>query len=134
LTLVAGLIRAGQVPEARRVFAEIPPPESQDYDAALYWCLAGEPALVERNWDRAKECLLKALAIDPRDSYAHFNLARAYVGQDQLAEARASFRACLRYGPDEGTADIARTAIAQINEKIGVDTPPDTAPPAAKPQ
>ncbi len=134
LVLVAGLIRADQVPEARRRFAEIPQPQSQDYEAAVYWSLAGEPAIAEQNWDCAQECLLKSISIWPGQSYAYFNLGRLYVRRHQLADARTAFRACLRNEADEGIAGIARTAIAQINEEIGVDTPPTTAQPAAKPQ
>jgi tetratricopeptide (TPR) repeat protein len=130
LTLVAGLIRARQLPEARRLFAEIPPPPSQDYEAAVYWSLAGEPAL-EQDWDRAKECLVKSIAIWPGQSYAYFGLGRVYVRQHQLADARTAFRTCLRNEPGEWVAGMARAAIAQINEEIGIEAVPGTAPPAS---
>ena len=133
LALVAGLIRARQLPEARRLFAEIPQPQSQDYEAAVYWSLAGEPAL-EQNWDRAKECLLKSIAIWPGQSYAYFGLGRLYVRQHQLADARTAFRTCLRNEPQEWVAGMARGAIAQINEEIGVEAVPETARPAPKSQ
>jgi tetratricopeptide (TPR) repeat protein len=122
MSLVAGLIRASQLQEARRLFAEIPQPPSEDYEAAMYWSLAGEPAIAEQNWDRAKECLLKSISIWPGQSYAYFSLGRVYMQQHQLADARTAFRACLRNGPSERTAGIARAAIAQINEQIGVDS------------
>jgi len=134
LTLVAGLIRAGQLQEARRLFAEIPQPQSEDYEAATYWSLAGEPAIVEQDWDRAKECLLKSIAISPGQSYAYFGLGRLYVRRHQLADARTAFRACLRNEPDEWVAGVARGAIARINEEIGVEAAPDTAQPDQKPQ
>ncbi|MBM4024555.1 MAG: hypothetical protein FJ280_04010, partial [Planctomycetes bacterium] len=124
LILVAGLLRAHQAPEARRVFAAIPPPQSEDYEAAVYWCLAGEPELVEKNWDRAEECLCKSLAICPDDSYTYFNLGRTHVQQHRLAEARTAFRACLRHEPSGQIAAMARTAIAHINEEIGIDEAP----------
>jgi tetratricopeptide (TPR) repeat protein len=125
LTLVAGLIRAGQLQEARRLFAEIPQPQSEDYDAATYWSLAGEPAIAGENWDQAKECLLKSIAISPSQDYAYFGLGRLYLRRHQLADARTAFRTCLRNEPDEWVAGIARAAIAQINEEIGSSSVPD---------
>ena len=134
LTLVAGLIRAGQLQEARRLFAEIPQPQSEDYEAAIYWSLAGEPAIVEQDGDRAKECLLKSISIWPSQSYAYFGLGRLYGRRHQLADARTAFRACLRNEPDAWVADFARTAIARINEEIGVEAAPETARPDPKPR
>jgi tetratricopeptide (TPR) repeat protein len=131
LTLIASLIRARQLPEARRLFAEIPPPQSQDYEAAVYWSLAGEPAL-EQDWDRAKECLLKSIAIWPGQSYAYFGLGRVYVRRHRLADARTAFRTCLRNEPQEWVAGMARGAIVRINEEIGVEAAPDTIQPEPK--
>jgi tetratricopeptide (TPR) repeat protein len=133
LTLVAGLIRARQLPEARRLFAEIPQPQSEDYEAAIYWSLAGEPA-IEQDWHRAQECLLKSIAIWPDQSYAYFGLGRLYTHQQRLADARTAFRTCLRHEPEEWVAGIARAAIARINEEIGVEAAPETARPKATPQ
>ena len=132
--LISGLRRAGQMQEARRILAEIPPPQSQDYEAAVYWYLAGGFAGDEGDWPRAEEWLRKSLSIWPGQSSAHFDLGRVYAQQHRLAEARAEFRACLRYDPSERTAGLARAVIARINEEIGVETAPDTVPPGSKPQ
>jgi tetratricopeptide (TPR) repeat protein len=132
--LVAGLIRAGRVPEARERLAQIPEPPSEDYEAAMYWSLAAEPSLVGEDWARARECLLKSIAIWPGQSYAYFGLGRVYLQQHQLADARTAFRTCLRNGPNEWTATRARAAITQINEEIGVEVVPETAQPNSKPQ
>jgi tetratricopeptide (TPR) repeat protein len=132
--LVAGLIRAGQVAEARERFAQIPPPQSEDYEAAMYWSLAGEPALVGEDWARARECLLKSIAIWPGQSYAYFGLGRVCMCQHRLADARTAFRTCLRNQPQEWVAGMARAAIARINEEIGIDTAPEAVLPDGKPQ
>lgn len=128
LALVAGLRRAGQWQEARHAFAEIPQPQSEDYEAAIYWALAGESAGNEQDWERAKECLLKSISIQPRQSHAYFTLGKVYGQQHRLAEARTAFRDCLRNDPSPLTAGTARAAIAQINEEIGLDPLNDSAP------
>ena len=52
-------------------------------------------------WKRseAEEWLRKSLSIWPGQSSPHFDLGRVYGQQHRLAEARAEFRACLRYAP-----------------------------------
>ena len=125
--LIGALQGADQAPEARREFAEIPQPQSEGYEAAIYWGLGGSMAAEEQNWERAEECLLKSISICPGDSCTQYNLGRIYARQQRLVEARTAFRACLRNEPSERMAGIARTVIAQINEQIGVDSAPGTA-------
>jgi tetratricopeptide (TPR) repeat protein len=132
--LANALYGAGQESEARQVFAQIPPPQSQDWEAAIYWALAGQSEAVEQHWERAQEHLLKSLALCPDQSVVHCNLGRIYARQHRLADARAAFRACLRCGPDERLAGWVRGAIALINEEIGVEAAPATAQPDPKPQ
>ncbi len=106
--LAGALYSADQETEARRGFAEIPPPQSRDWEAAIYWGLAGALAAAEGNWEQAREHLLKSTSICPQESLAHFTLGKVYVQQHRLAEARTAFRACLRYDPSKQTADLAR--------------------------
>jgi tetratricopeptide (TPR) repeat protein len=120
--LAGALYRAGQAPEARRVFAEISQPKSVDWEASIYWSLAGEAGAAEEHWEQAQECLLKSISICPTQSAAHFNLGRIYLSQGRLAEARTAFRTCLRHEPSDLMAGLARAAIAQINEQIDVDS------------
>jgi tetratricopeptide (TPR) repeat protein len=133
VSLVDALHKAGQASEARQVFAEIPQPQSADWEAALYWTLAGETEAAERHWKPAEEHLLESISIWPGQSAAHFHLGRAYVFQHRLAEARTAFRTCLRNEPPEFVAGVARRAIALINEEIGVEAAPGTAKSKRKP-
>jgi tetratricopeptide (TPR) repeat protein len=132
--LAGALYSTGQESEARQLFAEIPPPQSQDWEAAIYWEVAAQSEAVEQHWERAKEHLLKSLSLCPGQSIVHYNLAKIYVLQHRLADARAEFRACLRYEPTRQMVGIAQAAIAQINEEIGSDAPPGGTVPEQKPQ
>ncbi len=134
LALVSGLRRAGQAQEARQVFAEIPQPPSQDYEAAIYCYLMGNSATNDRDWRQAEECLLKSISIWPVQNYAYFDLGGLYVRQHRLADARTALRSCLRNEPHESIARIARAVIARINEEIGVEATPETTQPDPKPQ
>lgn len=61
--------------------------------------------------ERAVECYTKALAIDPEDYNVHFNLARAYQMDNNLASAKASYEAALRYNPSLKEAQEALTQL-----------------------
>lgn len=132
--LAGALYGAGQQTEARQVFAAIAVPQSQDWEAAIYWAVAAQSEVVEQHWEQAVEHLRKSLSLFPDQSMVHLNLGRIYLLRHRRADARAEFRACLRYEPSEQVASVARAAIARINEEIGVEAAPETTRPAPKPQ
>jgi ankyrin repeat protein len=84
--------------------------------------LRGYMAVMAEDWNAALEHLNKALELNPENAQIHYLLGKVLTGQDREEEARESYRACLRYGPEEHVADQARRAIIQINERIGIQS------------
>jgi len=134
LALAGTLLGARQWEEARRVLRDIGAPPAKEYETATYWSLHGLAALQEQNWQEGERLLLQATAVDPGNKTALFNLGQLYYEQRRPAEARTAFRAYLRNEPSVLTAAVARHRLAQINEEIGFDAPPDTPVLEPKPQ
>ena len=74
--------------------------QTPDYDAE------GAKALEERNYDAAAASFAKAIAADPRDYYAHFNLAMAYTFLHKDDEALAEYRQTLEVKPGLYEAEL----------------------------
>jgi tetratricopeptide (TPR) repeat protein len=127
LAVVGHLARTEQADEARRVFAEIPEPTSKGYDASQYFSAKGLLAAVDGDLEQAEELTRKAIALCSTEAGPHFALAQMCLKRGRLAEARATFRACLRNNPDVVMASLARQLIVQIDEEIGDNLPVDAA-------
>ena len=60
----------------------------------------GMKALDEGRYDAAAAAFTKAIAADPKDYFAHFNLAMAYTLLNKDAEAVAEYRQTLAIKPE----------------------------------
>lgn len=76
----------------------------------------GMKALDEKRYDEAVESFKRALAADPKDYTAHFNLALAYSLQGKNAEAIPEYRAVLALKPDLYQAEV-NLGISFMREK-----------------
>jgi predicted RNA polymerase sigma factor len=63
----------------------------------------------------------KSVKSNPESAFAHCFRAGLLARMGKLKEARDEFRAGLRYEPQPSMAKVARRAIVQINEEIGVE-------------
>jgi tetratricopeptide (TPR) repeat protein len=70
------------------------------------WQAEGLKALDQKNYPAAIDALRKAVAAEPKDIAAHFNLALAYSLSDRDAEAIAEYRATLELKPDLYEANL----------------------------
>src|SRR5579885_3027866 len=84
-------------------------PQSSDVSTGL-------KALDERRYDAAIESFTKAIAADPKDYSAHFNLALAYSLTGKNARAIAEYRETLALKPDLYEAEL-NLAIVLLKEK-----------------
>jgi Tfp pilus assembly protein PilF len=74
--------------------------QTPDYDAE------GTKALEDGKYQAAADSFTKAIAADPRDYYAHFNLAMAYSYLHQDAEGLAEYRKTLEIKPGLYEAEL----------------------------
>jgi tetratricopeptide (TPR) repeat protein len=74
--------------------------QTPDYDAE------GNRALEEGKYQAAADSFTKAIAADPKDYYAHFNLAMAYTFLHQDAEGLAEYRKTLELKPGLYEAEL----------------------------
>jgi tetratricopeptide (TPR) repeat protein len=127
LRLANALLSADQTEEARKVLEVASGLEPGRWDAYL---LRGLLAGDDGNWQAAAGYFRKTLELNAESARAHFGLAGALLAQGKVEQAREEYRACLRYKPQPNVAGQAHQAIAQINEKIGVDQtlPADVTP------
>jgi len=88
---------------------------------------SGLKALDEKRYPAAIEAFQKAIAADPKDYAAHFNLALAYSLLDRNGEAAAEYRQTLMLKPDLYEAEL-NLGIVLLKEK----KPGDAAPLLAK--
>ena len=113
--LVGALINANQWVKARReqeVAMKLQPDRWEThYHQGVFTCNDGD-------FGAAVGHLRRAIELNPESSEAHFCLALALTELGEFQEAREEYRACLRYNAEEKKAEIARRAIAAINEKI----------------
>ena len=74
--------------------------QTPDYDAE------GSKALEEGKYELAADTFSKAIAADPRDYYAHFNLAMAYTYLHKDGDATAEYRKTLEIKPGLYEAEL----------------------------
>jgi type IV pilus assembly protein PilF len=92
--LVAGLLLAGCVTESTS--QRQPAPRSVQLSAHLD---LARGYLEQRDWNRAREPLQRALDIDPRSAEAHTLMAVLHQAQNEPELAEQSYRQALRYEP-----------------------------------
>src|ERR1039458_10619092 len=76
------------------------PPQTPDYDAE------GTKALDAGKYEAAADSFAKAIAADPKDYYAHFNLAMAYTFLHRDDEGIAEYRKTLEVKPGLYEAEL----------------------------
>src|SRR5579884_2226658 len=76
----------------------------------------GLKALDEKRYDAAIESFTKAIAADPKDYAAHFNLALAYSLTGRNAQAASQYRETLAIKPDLYEAEL-NLGIVLLKEK-----------------
>ncbi|MHC4323642.1 MAG: tetratricopeptide repeat protein [Planctomycetota bacterium] len=118
LKLFRALYKAEQWDEARAALDTASQLEPNRWDVYLW---QGAMADHDGNWEEALSYAQKSLESNPESAVAHYLSARLLTKIGKLKEARDEFRAGLRYGPQSKMAEVARRAIAQINEEIGVE-------------
>ena len=91
--------------------------QTPDYDAE------GAKALDEGKYQAAAESFLKAIAEDPQDYYAHFNLAMAYTFLHKDAEGVAEYRKTLEIKPGLYEAEL-NAGILLLRQKNPADALP----------
>src|SRR5450631_1073032 len=74
--------------------------QTPDYDAE------GSKALENGKYEAAADSFTKAIAADPQDYYAHFNLATAYAYLNRDAEAIVEYRKTLEIKPGLYEAEL----------------------------
>lgn len=68
-----------------------------DNSLAITWCVMGNLFSLARETDEAMKCFNKAVAIDPRFTYAHTLKGHEYFGNDNYEQALECFRYSLHY-------------------------------------
>jgi len=91
--------------------------QTPDYSAE------GAKALEEGKYEAAAESFSRAVAADPRDYYAHFNLAMAYSYLHRDAEGIAEYRQTLELKPGLYEAEL-NAAILLLRQKNPADALP----------
>jgi tetratricopeptide (TPR) repeat protein len=117
--LVAKLIEQGHPDEAKGELAALLRLDPNGWMALF---AQGALALVEGSPEKAAEFARKAADSGPVElGNFHFLLGCACQKQGKLREAREAFRIALRCTLDDNDAQMARSVLADINEKIGSD-------------
>jgi tetratricopeptide (TPR) repeat protein len=116
--LVGALCEASRWDEARDLLEVVLESEPNCWDVYL---LQGIIEYHDGHMEAANDYLRKVLEINEECALAHFRIAQILAWQGKLEEARKEFRASLRYESELKMTEEARRAIAQINEKIGVE-------------
>lgn len=91
--------------------------QTPDYDAE------GAKALEAGKYEAAADSFTKAIAADPRDYYAHFNLAMAYTYLHRDAEGLAEYRKTLEVKPGLYEAEL-NGGILLLRQKNPADALP----------
>jgi len=91
--------------------------QTPDYDAE------GAKALEDGKYDAAAASFTKAIAADPQDYYAHFNLAMAYTFLSKDADALAEYRRTLEVKPGLYEAEL-NGGILLLRQKNPADALP----------
>jgi tetratricopeptide (TPR) repeat protein len=83
------------------------------------WILRGVNYLKLRKFDRAKKCLLAAIAIKDSDKdEAHLNLGAVFVAQRKYKEAANAFKKALKINPKYKEAKQALNSLKDISKAI----------------
>ena len=118
LKLFWALFKAEQWDEARTALDVASRLEPNRWDVYMW---QGVMADHDGNMETALYYLQKSLGSNPESAFAHCFYGSLLDKMGKLKEARDEFRAGLRYEPQSDVAEVARRAIAQINEQIGVE-------------
>ena len=118
LELLTALFKAEKWNEARSALDAASRLEPNRWDVYLW---KGVMADHDGDLEAALGYLQKSLESNPQSAYAHCFYGSLLYKVDKLKEARDEFRAGLRYEPQSKVAEVARRAIAQINEEIGLE-------------
>jgi tetratricopeptide (TPR) repeat protein len=116
--LVSALCKVGKWDEAHTVLDKALQLEPNYWECYLW---QGVMADHDGNLEAALDYLQKSLGSNPESAFAHCFYGSLLGKMGKLKEARDELRAGLRYEPQSEMAEVARRAIAQINEKIGVE-------------
>lgn len=81
-------------------------------DAAVYHCY-------KKEWQKAREFLVRAEKTDPKDLFVKLNLAKADVNLGQPEAARHKWEEVIKLAPDSDEANDARQEIAKLQKKPG---------------
>ena len=118
ICLISALFKVGKWDEARTVLDNVLLIEPNRWDVYLRQGIIAEH---DGNLEAAAGYMQKALELNSESAFAHFVRANVWYKTGKLKDARDEFRAGLRYDPIPEEAEQVRRAIAQINEKIGVE-------------
>jgi tetratricopeptide (TPR) repeat protein len=119
VSLARVLMTAGEWPEARTALEAAARLGPGRWD--VYYLRGVFANRRDRDPAAAVGFLRKALELNPDDSLSHLELAEVLRAQGKAREAREEYRACVRCDPAPDAADVARRAIAAINEEIGAE-------------
>jgi tetratricopeptide (TPR) repeat protein len=118
IRLFRALYKAELWDEARTALDVASRLEPNRWDVYLF---QGVMADHDGNLEEALSNAQKSLESNPESAVAHYLSARLLTKIGKLKEARDEFRDGLRYEPQSKMAEVARRAIAQINEEIGIE-------------
>jgi predicted Zn-dependent protease len=118
LKLFRALSKAEKWDQARTALDTASRLEPNRWDVYLW---KGVMADYDGNLEEALSYAQKSVESNPESAFAHCFRAGLLARMGKLKEARDEFRAGLRYEPQSEMAEVARRAIAQINEEIGVE-------------
>jgi len=118
LKLFSALFKAEKWDEARSALDIASQLEPNRWDVYLW---KGVMADHDGDLRAALGYLQKSLGSNQESAFAHCFYGSLLDKMGKLKEAREEFRAGLRYEPQSEMADVARRAIVQINEKIGIE-------------
>ena len=118
LKLFRALSKAEKWDEARTALDAASRLEPNRWDVYLW---KGVMADHDGDLEAALDYSQKSVESNPESAFAHCFRAGLLAGMARLKEARDEFRAGLRYEPPPEVANVARRAIVQINEEVGVE-------------
>lgn len=118
LKLFRALSEADKWDEARTALDAASRIEPNRWDVYMW---QGVMADHDDDLETALDYSQKSIESNPESAFAHCFRAGLLAKMGRLKEARDEFRAGLRYEPQPEVANVARRAIAQINEEIGVE-------------
>lgn len=81
-------------------------------DAAIYHCY-------KKEWQKAREFLVRAEKADPKDLFVKLNLAKTDQGLGRPEAARRKWEEVIKLAPDSDEAKDARTEISKLPQKPG---------------